>query len=560
MAVCADYVQARPRWHERLVSILLVLTVLVIRLPAAGPARTTARAAQSEETVRILGMPGARLRRQSSTLFTLIEHHDVGQSADNAELPYELEVSVLRNQLRGGAAKNGTARPPVSTGLPLPGRKAAFTPDGELPEAGSREFDALCGPQLSKYGRAQLGVLRQLTSAAPASAHHVPKKVLAVSGPTESEGVADFMTRSLLAAACAIGTGAGLHLSWSGVDLSRVLIPNLIDWSSGGAALEATCNASRSCEVVHHFGQSPGECEPPSTPGFSAALPLRSAYHIDSAAVGSAAEYWPPWPMHADVAAGCVLSVLYTPAASLASRVGRFDVVRRALRDPNTLSIAIYVRSFDSESLNQQMSDAALDGATLPPRTRWTAAKRRNYAQTAACALELERRWGPGFKRIVWYVAGDNVALRNSLAAEFDETSIGGRAVLSSGSHGRHSRPRSSPSQGSTKYELSVLEALADWWLLGEADLGVLGAFDYGGDHGVGSYATSAFARAAKGRSVFGNVFGKHCSNGESDFLPMWPVSFKSASAGQRAGQPLQTIRPGEVERGDLARYVELSS
>lgn len=64
--------------------------------------------------------------------------------------------------------------------------------------------------------------------------------------------------------------------------------------------------------------------------------------------------------------------------------------------------------------------------------------------------------------------------------------------MLSSGSHGRHSRPRSSPSQGSTKYELSVLEALADWWLLGEADLGVLGAFDYGGDHGVGSYAPHA--------------------------------------------------------------------
>ena len=544
-----------------LVSIGTVASPALFReypVPPVTPVRTRdarARAAQSEDTNRILGMPEARLRRQSPAQFTLIEHHDAGQSADNTELPYELEVSALRTQLRGGAAKNGTARPPIS-GLPLYGRKAAFTPDGVLPEAGTREFDALCGPQLSKHGRAQLGVLRQLTSAPPASAQlNMPKRVLAVSGPTESEGVADFMTRSLLAAACAIGTGAGLHLSWSGIDLSRALIPTLIDWSSGGAALEETCNKSRSCEVVHHFGQLTGECEPPSTPSFSAALPLRSAYHTDSAAVGSAADYWPPWPMPADAAAGCVLSALYAPAASLASRVGRFDVVRRALRDTNTLSIAIYVRSFDSESLNQQMSDAALDGATLPPRKLWTATKRRNYAQTVACALKLERRWGPGFERIIWYVAGDNVALRNSLAAEFDETSIGGRAVLSSGSHGRHSRPRSAPSQGSTKYELSVLEALADWWLLGEADLGVLGAFDYGGDHGVGSFATSAFARAAKGRSVFGNVFGKHCSNEESDFLPMWPVSFRSASAGQRTGQPLQTIHSGEVERDDLARY-----
>ena len=126
---CVPITCTRHRWHKRLISILLVFTVLVVQLPAAGPARTAARAAraaQSEETVRILGMPGARLRRQSSTQFTLIEHHDVGQSADNAELPYELEVSVLRDQLRGGAAKNGTARPPVS-GLPLPGRKAAFT-------------------------------------------------------------------------------------------------------------------------------------------------------------------------------------------------------------------------------------------------------------------------------------------------------------------------------------------------------------------------------------------------------------------------------------------------
>ena len=68
-------------------------------------------------------MPEARLRRQSPAQFTLIEHHDAGQSADNTELPYELEVSALRTQLRGGAAKNGTARPPIS-GLPLYGRTA----------------------------------------------------------------------------------------------------------------------------------------------------------------------------------------------------------------------------------------------------------------------------------------------------------------------------------------------------------------------------------------------------------------------------------------------------
>ena len=74
---------------------------------------------------------------------------------------------------------------------------------------------------------------------------------------------------------------------------------------------------------------------------------------------------------------------------------------------------------------------------------------------------------------------GCEIALRSAFVREFDEphATPRGRRVLHSGAHGRHSRPNLHDAhEWDTRhgYARSVAEAVADWWLLGEADLGVM--------------------------------------------------------------------------------------
>lgn len=496
-------------------------------------------------------------------------HHPLIETDQSGDTPEERQLGLLQAALHGGSARHATPQPStrgLAAGLP----KSSHTPDGVFPPAyGSSRgsFDALCGPQLGQYGARSRAVNQP-----------PPHRVRLVAGPPNTEGVAEFMSRALLAAACAVATGAGLQLGWRGVNLTRVLTPTLIDWAGGGEATARACRASTSCQVVEQSAEAEGECEAPASARFLVALPLRSAYHTGHSAVGttvSGGQPALPRPMAPDVAAACVVSALFAPGPAISHRLPRFEKVRRALRDPRTLSIGIYARSFDSEAANQRASDASLDATAVPSREQWSAAARQGYARTAACALALERRWAPGFDRIVWYVSTDSIALRSRFISDFDdsrsmqsgrggpggetgdgrggvggETREGGRAVLSSGSHGRHSRPSSLAEQGEARYEASVVEAIADWWLLGEVDVGVLGSWAIGGDYGVGSFGSTAFARGARSRSVFGNLFGKRCDAAEQDSLPMWPSGFRNET--QRSVQPAR--RPMHISAGLGAR------
>ena len=179
----------------------------------------------------------------------------------------------------------------------------------------------------------------------------------------------------------------------------------------------------------------------------------------------------------------------------------------------DTIAIALYARTGHTEGLNDKMSDAELSASRLPSKAMQTADERYLASALALCALRLEKRWGAGFRRIVWFVASDHLALRNSLAETYDERHSGGRVVFTTSSKGRHSKPfrdqrtRSAiekqlqPETRSKvdflRYQHSFNEAWADWFLLSHADLAVIAPAPHN------SYARTAFAYGARTRSVF---------------------------------------------------------
>ena len=165
-----------------------------------------------------------------------------------------------------------------------------------------------------------------------------------------------------------------------------------------------------------------------------------------------------------------------------------------------------------------------------------------HYREAAYCALRLEQRWAPGFDKVVWLAMSDQVALRKTIVNDFDESDLeGGRTVITTSSHGRHSRPnvmRGPDAQDfkvarrhgthvpleSAKYHQSVVEGLADWWLLGEADLVIIGQWE---NTDGGTFPRLAAARTGRARSV--HHAGRAACGADDGHLPMWSDPARSA-------------------------------
>ena len=158
-----------------------------------------------------------------------------------------------------------------------------------------------------------------------------------------------------------------------------------------------------------------------------------------------------------------------------------------------------------------------------------------HYRAAAYCALRLEQRWAPGFDKVVWLAMSDQVALRKTIISDFDESHIeGGRTVVTTNSHGRHTRPnvmRGPDEQGlfatknhgshipleSGKYHQAVVEGLADWWLLGEADLVVIGQWE---NNDGGTFPRLAAARTGRAHSL--HHAGSAACGEDDGHLEMW--------------------------------------
>merc|ERR1711933_152940 len=68
------------------------------------------------------------------------------------------------------------------------------------------------------------------------------------------------------------------------------------------------------------------------------------------------------------------------------------------------------------------------------------------------------------------------------------------------GSRGQHTRPEDEVKINTVSgYSHAVTEALADWWLMGEADLAILGLWSFDQQ----TFARSAFTRGARTRSLY---------------------------------------------------------
>ena len=188
----------------------------------------------------------------------------------------------------------------------------------------------------------------------------------------------------------------------------------------------------------------------------------------------------------------------------------------------------------------------------LPPKEDWSAQQRYVYESTVRCALQLERRHAGGFARVVWFISSDAVPLKRTIAAEFGAGHS--RDVLFANTSGRHSRrvrrvaPQTTPGDQDShqamtwmapdklsavlrerlptpdqntadEYARDVADAFADWWLLGQADLAVLGPTSRDLPLVQNSYARTALARGVRTRSVF--ALPRDCATGEHS--EMWP-------------------------------------
>merc|ERR1712083_37563 len=100
------------------------------------------------------------------------------------------------------------------------------------------------------------------------------------------------------------------------------------------------------------------------------------------------------------------------------------------------------------------------------------------------------------------------------------------RSVLMSGSYGRHSRPNLAKTQpnGTRGYPRAVADAIADWWLLGEADFVVDGQWSRAMPGPSSSYVTTAAARSSRAQSFYVPIYQGKCPDGVDCAMPIKPL------------------------------------
>ncbi len=412
-------------------------------------------------------------------------------------LAMETQLADLAHDLRGGAATRLAARPPPfsrrdALETPALPPKASFSPDGRFPPPNSRDSERLCGPiglGASVWRRAAAASAQSATSSTACQFH--------VEEPKRGEGFAHYMDQVVNAGQRAAASGKHLHLSWPGANLSEFLEPaSALDWRASISPQQSAhdCGVRRSSFGQHdsvslHFR------------GSFMGRPVSGARKEESALF----HYGP----------ACIIGALLRPAQLGAS----FERTRAALADRDTLAIGIYIRTGDADSNHLKVRPEPLKNVVpCPPKMSFCRDRRTKtpdnpmrtmrlrYARALLCALQLERRWAAGFKRVVWFVASDRQSVKDDIIAGYDEAAIGGRRVLTAATAGLHTDVRKgikfAGGVGGTAWRQALHDSIVDWWLLGEVDVAVLERRTSSTPKG-GSYAGTAFARTARLHSVF---------------------------------------------------------
>lgn len=407
----------------------------------------------------------------------------------------------------------GPTRPPVPSATeckhscwpsqsPLVRKKSGHLPDGRMPNALSqrREFDQLCGQ------------LCEGMSHRAAVARFVARVV-----PSDTEGVAYFMARAVkemaLMSAEPVAALPVWQPAWSSqplFNLSEALdSPCGFDWHSGASSGLPHCNitspgrgAGRECTAVRASTEA---WHNDARYVYPATARREGKYCLGQCRRSDWAHAMAP-----ELLPACMLGALFQPAPSLTPR---FNRLMRTLADESVLAIGIYLRSDHAEVAHRR--DSQSTSAFAGPKAGWPPAARYSVAAATLCALQLERRWGEGFERVVWLVVADDPAVNEEFTRQYDQTSGAGvsaatttgvgpsgrRRVLRTGSSGRHSKPDAASQHSSLDaYGDSLRDALADWFLLSEVDIGVLAPALRNIPY---TFGRTAFARGARTRSVY---------------------------------------------------------
>lgn len=453
----------------------------------------------------------------------------------------EGDVASLHASLaQGGATKQESQSCPAAPEQRR--QKASQTPDGRFPivpvleemdtEDVGMNLEKVCGKRLAKFQRRMMEEKTRFN------------QVLSFVGPTHGEGVSEFMQMAMTVAVHAARKKYGLHIQWTDGNLTGALVPNLIDWDVRGAELVKRCAQTPSCTLVRN-DQWAYHLEPF---GWWRTRTLRDSFSdYSDRSLQTLRGLQGMKPLQDEIVAACYLNALFKPSPQLSTWLPNFNAVYDTLRSDRILSIAIYFRTYKSEKENHQASDSELETASLPNYHTWELNHRYGYAMTVLCALQLESRWAAGFDRVVWFVSGDHAPLLRYLANEFGESASleegSGRVVMTSGSHGRHSRPNLAEKQpkGKNGYPQAVAEAIGDWWLLGEADFAVHGRWRSENSESS-SFMATAMTRNSRARSFYLPTAQGPCPEGTDCMMPtkhLWEIERPAMCDNEANFQPM---------------------
>ena len=183
----------------------------------------------------------------------------------------------------------------------------------------------------------------------------------------------------------------------------------------------------------------------------------------------------------------CALGATFELAPSAADHVPALhSQILPALRDSNTLVIALYARTGRTDDLlkgSDKHSERKDEAASKP---------------IISCVLQMERELLSisAFERVVWFIATDSPDLGKSILASYDnvdvsvvahgsQNAIYHRRVYTTASKGLHSKAQVGPKTD------AFSEAIVDWHLLGESNVVVTFGSGY-------TFAHSAALRTAR--------------------------------------------------------------
>jgi hypothetical protein len=384
-----------------------------------------------------------------------------------------------------------------------------------------RKVDEVCGDSLRELGERQ----RRMISGDDSASF-----VASVFGPDPHEGVADWARQVTLAGALAWSLpNVGVHIEWAGVEIEQVLESNIIDWRSSSGLLQR-CQTDANCTVINMLlGSMLNHGNDAKFKTFSALhgknidlmqmyfnFNIRTSFQSSRETYTQSSEAW-DFPIGQDHASSCILNALFIPvrfnekpigngtrgSAKHRVRLSNFFELFAAINQPRTCTISIYFRGFQSESKNDEVMSSDLISQRLPKAADRSTMERFTIVAAALCALRLEVICRQEFDQVVWVLISDDLELRETFVEEFQRPlfaeKVTHRTVLSSNSLGRHSRRRPG---NLAPHQDSIFEAVEDWWIMGAAQIVVMG-FGRNDERAYNSYPRTAAVRGGQCRSVY---------------------------------------------------------